>query len=180
MTAHKFLARGAIGPLTGFAWPVPPEGRPGAWVEADGALEQCSRGVHVCRTSDLAHWIHDELWELETSGDEIEGLDCVVVQRARLVRRVDGWEEDGRQRFAGACVDHATARLGETVDNAVLRLLEDARFLATNGYIAICAYTVALAVSRMASQEPSAYRREREWQSSWIANELLTRRTPAR
>ncbi len=100
---------GAIGPLSGFRWPVQTEGRPGAWVEAEGALDRCSRGVHVCRPSDLAHWIHDELWELETSGDEIDGLDCVVVQRARLVRRVDAWGQDGRQKFAGPCVEHAAA-----------------------------------------------------------------------
>src|SRR5258708_6519958 len=105
MMTHKFLAKGALGPLSGFAWPVPQGGAAGAWVEAVGPLALCARGVHVCRTSDLAHWIHDELWEVEADGDRIEGLDCVVVRRARLVRRIDDWGAAGGRRFADASVE---------------------------------------------------------------------------
>jgi len=180
MKAHKFLATGARGPLSGFAWPTPRGDSKGTWVEAEGALLQCSRGVHVCRPLDLAHWIHDELWEVETSGDEVDGLDCIVVRRARLVRRMDAWGVNGRQRFASACVEHAAAQVTETVADGVRQLLDDARFMATNGYVTISAYTAALAVGRIVSQEPSAYRREREWQSAWIASELLATHMPTR
>lgn len=175
MTTYKFLASGAVGPLSGFAWPVPSSGAPGAWVESVGPLALCARGVHVCRASDLAHWINDELWEVETDGEQLEGFDCVVVQRGRLVRRIDKWSGAGGERFAKACVEHAAAQARPA--DAISGLLEDGSFISANGYIALAAYTTALAVSRLRSDveaaEEEAYRRERAWQSAWLAHELL-------
>jgi hypothetical protein len=175
MMTHKFLAKGAIGPLSGFAWPVPGSGAPGAWVETVGPLALCARGVHVCRTRDLAHWIHDELWEVEAEGDQIEGLDCIVVQRARLVRRIDEWSAVGGRRFADACVEHAAAQAGPARADGTDGLLDDARFMATHGYIALGAFTAAVAVSRSGADAMAdeAYRLERAWQSAWIADQLL-------
>jgi hypothetical protein len=177
MKAHKFLAKGAVGPLSGFAWPTPAGDGPGAWVEIDGPLAPCARGVHVCRTIDLAHWIHDELWELEADGDPIEGLDCIVVQRARLVRRVDEWGGDGARRFTEACVEHAAAQAGPAPAGGIRDLLDDARFMANSGYVALSAYVAAIAVSRLGVEAPAAaYRRERSTQSAWIADHLLAPR----
>ena len=73
MKTYKFLAAGAKGPITGFQWPVPQLEAPGDWVEADGPLEAGGRGAHVCRPAGLAHWIHDELWEVEIDGGGIVG-----------------------------------------------------------------------------------------------------------
>jgi hypothetical protein len=174
MKTHKFLATGARGPLSGFAWPVPRAEVPGAWVAVEGPLAPCTRGVHVCRPGDLAHWIHDELWELEADGDQVDGLDCLVVRRARLVRRIDAWGGPGGQRFVGACVDHASAHVGATPGDTIRGLLEDARFMATSGYVALAAFTAALVVSRSEGEPDAAYRRERAWQSAWIVGELLT------
>jgi hypothetical protein len=171
---HKFLAKGARGPLSGFAWPTPAGGAPGAWIEIEGPLGECRRGVHVCDAPDLAHWIHDELWELETDGDWIAGTDCVVVRRARLVRRIDAWSA-AAQRFADACIEHASSQAAARPD--VVELLDDARMMAANGYAAMCAYTSAVAVGRSsADREIDAhYRRERAWQSKWIADHCLAR-----
>lgn len=179
MMTHKFLAKGAVGPLSGFAWPVPRSGAPGAWVEAVGPLELCARGVHVCRTFELAHWIHDdELWEVEADGDQIEGLDCIVVRRARLVRRIDAWSGGGRRSFGDACVEHAAAQVGAAPTDGVRDLLDDARFMVGSGYVALTAFTAALAVSRSSAEAAAegAYRLERAWQSAWIAEQLLTPR----
>ena len=173
MRAYKFLARGAIGPLSGFPWPAPVGDAAGAWVETTGPLALCARGVHVCRTFDLAHWLHDELWELEAGGDQIDGVDCIVVRRARLVRRIDAWSDGGAARFAAACIEHAAAQLDEA-DAAVLALLDDARMAAEYGYGAIAAYSAALAVARLGDGE-RGYRRERVWQAAWITGELLAR-----
>jgi hypothetical protein len=172
---HKFLAKGALGPLSGFAWPVPTGGAPGAWVEVDGVLTPCVRGVHVCRPSDLAHWIHDELWEVQADGDPIEGLDCLIVQRARLVRPIEAWGGQGARRFVDACVEHATTEAGPGATGEARGVLEDARFMANTGYVALTAYTAAIAVSRAGAEgrREDAYRRERVWQSSWIAERLL-------
>ena len=46
--AYKFLAPGAVGPFSGFAWPT---GTPGPWVEA--VPHTCATGVHACLVEDL-------------------------------------------------------------------------------------------------------------------------------
>jgi hypothetical protein len=178
MTAHKFLSHGAIGPLSGFTWPVPAGGEPGAWVEAVGPLVLCARGVHVCRAFELAHWVHDELWEVETDGEQLDGVDCIVVQRARLTRRIDSWNATGRRRFGDACIEHAAVQAGPESSDEVRALLDDARFMSEGGDAALTAFTAAVAVSRSSADAvlESAYRRERAWQSAWLADQLLTPR----
>jgi hypothetical protein len=166
MRAFKFLARGAVGPFSSFLWPAP-----GTWTEVEGPLGLCSRGVHVCRPQDLAYWLHDELWEVETSGEALEGIDCLLVRRARLLRRIDAWRTGGSTRFAEACVEHARALAGSTENAAVRDLLADALGAAQAGYPAVSAYTAALVVSKLHG-EP-AYRAERVWQAEWIVAELV-------
>ena len=173
---HKFLARGAVGPISRFSWPTPSldAGRPGAWVEVEGSLVPCAHGIHVCRPGDLAHWICDELWEVEVAGEAVDGLDCLIVARARLVRRVDAWSERGGGSFADACVEHAAEQTRGGPGEAVRELVDDARWMAKNGYVALGAFTAAVAVSRLSPGEvEDAFRRERAWQSAWIADGLL-------
>jgi hypothetical protein len=178
MKTYKFLASGAIGPMSSFHWPEPGAEAPGAWVEEQGPLELCLRGTHVCRAFELAHWLHAELWEVEVSGDRAEGIDCLVVQRARLLRRIDAWHEGGARRFAEACVEHA-ARVAERAPGGIPAVareyIEDAAICAKNGYPAVGAHAAALAVARSgpASDEHEAYRLERAWQSDWIAREVI-------
>jgi hypothetical protein len=179
MRTYKFLANGATGPISGFAWPRPTDDAPGSWVETDGALVLCANGSHLCRAQDLAHWLHDELWESEAAGEQFEGLDCLVVRRARLVRRIDAWHLGGSARFAEACAQHATeladrAPPGTTRDE-LEGLLGDAFSSARAGYIAVSAYASALAVAKLRdpSDQHDAYRRERAWQSEWIARVVI-------
>src|SRR5579871_4306964 len=110
-TAYKFLTRDATGPVSGFAWPLPQSIGPGAWVDAGpGKLDLCVRGAHVCRPEDLAYWLHDELWQVEVGGEQIEGIDCLVVRKARLMRRLDRWRDGGvATRFAEACITRGVA-----------------------------------------------------------------------
>ena len=178
MRAYKFLAKGAVGPLSGFRWPAPQAGTAGAWVTVAGALELCVNGSHVCRAGDLAHWLHDELWEIEAEGDQLEGLDCLVVRRARLVRRLHSWDDKGAATFAEACAQHATdlADLApKDVAAAARGLLEDAFLTARTGWPAVSAYASALAVAKLGdpADQDVAYRRERAWQSAWIARVVI-------
>lgn len=151
----KFLAAGAIGPLSRVAWPAP-----GQWLVTDGPLQAGRRGAHVCRAEDLAHWLHDELWKIEVAGEHLAAPDCVVVERARLIERVAGWDAN---RFAAACI----ARARETTDGPYLA---DADECLRYGYPAIAAYNAALA---LANGDEAAYAAARAWQSAWIVNELL-------
>jgi hypothetical protein len=113
--AYKFLSAGGVGPFSGYAWPLPRGGRPGAWVMAGSDAVLCRTAVHACRVSDLPWWLHDELWETELDGAVTAGRHKVMAPRARLVRRVDGWDAACGQRFADACAmrarDHAAAAL---------------------------------------------------------------------
>jgi hypothetical protein len=169
MMARKFLAGGARGPFSGVAWPRPTQATPGAWIVVDAELAQCVRGVHVCRNADLAYWIHDELWDVEVDGAAIEGVDCLVVARARLLRRIEAWTE-GRRQFAQASIEHAAASVGAAGNDAVRELLDDAQVVAKCGYPALAAYSAAVAVARGSGDDVvQRFREERAWQSVWIA-----------
>jgi hypothetical protein len=160
MRAYKFLARGATGTFSGVVWPAP-----GEWIDVEGSLDPGRNGVHVCRATDLAHWLNEELWAVDIDGEQVDGIDCVVVQRATLVRRIETWDADGARRFATACIDHAAVAGSELID--------DARDALHHGYVAVAAYSAALAVARRAAEVESAYAAERAWQSSWIYRELI-------
>jgi hypothetical protein len=124
---------------------------------------------------DLAHWLHDELWEVETDGEQKEGIDCIIVRRARHTRRIDAWSSGGAARFAEACIEHATS-LARTVSGDEVRgWLEDAKVAANSGYIAVSAFSSTLAASRVGAvtETENAYRRERRWQAAWIAHEVI-------
>jgi hypothetical protein len=171
MRTWKFLAKGAIGPISRFHWPT------GEWVEAEGPLGLCDSGAHVCRPEDLAHWLSDELWEVEVDGEIQQGLDCLVARRARLVRRVDAWSDGGHVRFAEACRAHAIELANAAGDEARTRAtgyIDDARQYLELGLVAVSAFCAAAAVAKLASpdEEETAYHRERAWQAAWIVRHL--------
>jgi hypothetical protein len=121
MIAYKFLCAGGLGPFSRYAWPLPRGERPGAWVMAPGDPTPCATAVHGCRVADLPWWLQDELWEAEFDGAIAAGRHKISAPRARLMRRVDGWDAACAQRFADACVlrsrDHAVRALARAGDN---------------------------------------------------------------
>jgi hypothetical protein len=102
MPAYKFTAAGGVGLFTGFPWPVPVRGRPGAWVGTEATIERCLRGVHACRIGHLPYWFGPELWEIELGGEVTQSAYKLVATKGRLVRRVEGWPELDRP-FAEDC-----------------------------------------------------------------------------
>jgi len=169
LRTFKFLARGARGPVSGFQWPAP-----GTWVETKGVIEPCVRGAHVCRVADLPYWLHDELWEMELAGEQVEGIDCLVARTARLVRRFEAWQRDASRSFVEACAQHAADLVAQAAEGARERAhgyVEDARECAEAHVVAFGAFSAAVAVGKLASVGDSvqAYRRERAWQADWLA-----------
>lgn len=80
-------AREAILGGTG-VWP-----EPGEWLEVEGPIRPCVRGLHLCRQQDLIRWamVGAVVWTVETTGPIVDDDDddCkVVVGRARLVEPV--------------------------------------------------------------------------------------------
>jgi hypothetical protein len=104
MIAYKFLRAGGMSPFTGFAWPVP-EGEPGPWIEAP--VEPCRRGIHACRRDDLPLWLGRELYEIELDGEIVEEPAKLVASRARLVRRIEDWDDRLRDEYTRTCADRA-------------------------------------------------------------------------
>lgn len=89
-------------------WPLPTENEPGDWLHSDGKIEPCVRGLHLCRRRDLVHWLGPAIFEAEYRGEMIVADDDkIVVSSARLLRRLDTWNEQTARLFAADCASRA-------------------------------------------------------------------------
>jgi len=102
--AYKFVRPDGTSVFTGFSW-TPPNGGPGPWVEAH--VEPCRSGIHACRPEHLPLWAGQVLYEVELDGEIVDDRTKVIAPRARLVRRLDAWEEGIRDRYTRMCGDRA-------------------------------------------------------------------------
>jgi hypothetical protein len=102
--AYKFLRRDGTSVYTGFRWPLPRE-EPGAWVDAP--VDPCRSGVHACRPADLPYWVGGWLYEMELAGEIVEEQTKVVASRARLLGRIDAWNDALRDAYTRMCADRA-------------------------------------------------------------------------
>ncbi|MBY9076578.1 hypothetical protein K1X13_17215 [Nocardioides sp. WL0053] len=133
MTWYKFLARGALGPFSGYTWPAPDGlGHPGEWLAAT-RLEPCRSGLHLLRPEDLPYWLCEELYTVEVEGEVVPHGSFVLARRARLVDRVGAWRQDAAVAFCEDC----TVRVR---DLAVEALRAEDR-LADAGRLAACGTT---------------------------------------
>jgi hypothetical protein len=173
MRAHKFLAPGALGPFSGFAWPGPDASRPGAWVEWDGPLVPCASGVHALRVGVLPAWLDDELWSVELEGPVVEDDGVLVAGRGRLVERVEAWDAAAAREFARGCVERARAYAAPPAPPRAAECAGDAasyadavrrpRDAAVVGYVAAHAAEAA---------GEGGLVRERAAQARWLADRL--------
>ncbi len=120
MILYKFLGRDRVALYTGYEWPVD------EWVETGGPLDLCANGLHACRRVNLPGWIDDELWLIELDGDQETHEDVVVAQRARLVRRVEAWDEPAMREF----IERTIWRLRDLIVLGLELHARDARDLA--------------------------------------------------
>ena len=163
MIAYKFLDPGATSPFTGFRW-SPPDGGPGAWVEAP--VEPCRSGIHACRRDDLPLWLGRVLYEIELDGEIVEERNKVIASRGRLLRRIDAWDEI-RVKFTRMCADraHELAR----AEPALSALDDDIEPSIPDGAAMLGFMAAAIAEERGGMD---AYRAERERQAAWLAERL--------
>jgi hypothetical protein len=192
MIAYKFLRSGAAGLVSGFHWPTPDAGSPGAWVHAASPVRECGTGIHVCRAPDLPYWMCDELWAIEIEGAVVEGTDMLIAPSGRLLYRFSGWTRAGQQRFVEACRDRAARVIGQAPPDrrqhadAFMGHMDNYQQLEWTPLGALC---TALAIASTyggpddAAVVKAAFRQERVWQSRWLIENLgLTldsERTPA-
>ena len=166
MIAYKFLRRDGTGPFTRHPWPLPDGGGPGAWVEAP--VVPCRSGIHACRPADLPLWLGRELYEVELDGEIVEERAKVVAPRARLLRRIDAWDDATRDAFTRDCADRAQTLVREAGPELAAweAVVEPsvAEGPALLGFIA----------ARIAEERDGvdAYRAERARQVAWLTTRL--------
>lgn len=97
----KCLKKGRIAPYSNFQWP-----EVGTWVEVEGPLSLCKNGIHLCREENLVDWLNDEIYEAEYEGERIDAKSKVLVRKARLIRKLETWNERTSILFACDCAEH--------------------------------------------------------------------------
>jgi hypothetical protein len=88
--------------VPGFHW-----AEPAHWLEVEGDLEPCRNGLHVCTVGQILRWLAEELWlvEVDDAAGLVDAGDKMAARRARLVGRVDGWDERSARLFAADCAE---------------------------------------------------------------------------
>jgi hypothetical protein len=73
----------------------------------DAPVEPCRSGIHACRRDDLPLWVGPVLYEIELGGEIPAGPAKLVASRARLLRRVEAWDDRLRDSYTRMCADRA-------------------------------------------------------------------------
>ena len=165
MIAYKFLTRDGTSVFTGFRWPLPDTG-PAEWVEAE--VEPCRSGVHACAPEHLPLWAGTVLYEVELDGEVVEDRTKLIAPRARLVRRIDAWEEAVRDGYRRACADRA-----HELAQSASRPLEQWG-AAIEPSVPEGPALLGFMAARIAEEldGPAAYHAERARQTEWLVREL--------
>jgi hypothetical protein len=174
--AYKVLNDGRSA-FTGWAWPLPSGETPGEWVQATGQIGLCVNGIHASNTAQLPQWLGDEIWEVELDGEILRVDPALVATRARLIRRVQEWNEPARMAFCEDCAHRA--RGIATRSGAGTEIYEEkiAPFT-VRGMAAAVGYWTALLTGEAATGQRAgteydvAFAAERDAQAVWLRREL--------
>ncbi len=103
---YKFLKEDGLSTHADHPWPLPTATEPGAWVEVEGELIACRNGLHSCTEKNLVRWMAPHLYRLEYDGEVIDDDEKSFGRRARLVERIDAWNDRTARLFAVDCAEH--------------------------------------------------------------------------
>ena len=111
MTYYKVLAVDGVSPQHGGSgkWFVPKGGRVGKWMPAIKDISSCSRGYHFVTLEQLPRWIGPTLYEVEVRGQIIHESDKSVAEQARLVRRIETWNDKTLRLYAADCAERVVS-----------------------------------------------------------------------
>ena len=111
MTYYKVLAVDGVSPQHGGSgkWFVPKGGRVGEWMPAIKDISSCSRGYHFVTLEQLPRWIGPTLYEVEVRGQIIHESDKSVAEQARLVRRIETWNNKTLRLYAADCAERVVS-----------------------------------------------------------------------
>jgi len=69
-------------------------------------LNPCEHGYHLCRKKDIMKWLDEEIWIAEGRGHKIICDNKVVFQQARIIKKLDTWNDITARLFACDCAEH--------------------------------------------------------------------------
>ena len=186
MTYYKVLAEDGISPQHGGSgkWFIPKGKRVGKWMPAIKGIRPCARGYHFVNIEQLPQWLGPTLYEIEVRGQVIHQADKSVAEQARLVRKVETWNDKTLRLFAADCAervlglyekqypndDRPCKAIQAARDFANGLINKDAAYAAANAAYAAyaAAYAAANAVDAAANAAYAAANAaaaaEREWQ----------------
>jgi hypothetical protein len=128
----------------------------------------CQRGYHLCRAKDLIEWLNVEIYEAEGRGKSIRDKDKDVFEQARLIRKIESWNEKTARLFAADCAEHVLPIFEKTFpdDKRPREAIQAARDFA-NGKISVAAGAAAWAAEEAAwAAEKAAWAAAR---AAWAA-----------
>ena len=80
----------------------------GEWMPViDGELLPCVNGYHLCRREDLVEWLGEAIYEAEYRGEMVKSDNKVVVREARIIRKLDNWNDRTARLFVCDCAEQS-------------------------------------------------------------------------
>jgi hypothetical protein len=151
-------------------WHLPTKNNDGTWTPGKwmkpikGELVPCENGYHICRTRDLIQWLNEEIYEAEYRGEIIKDDNKCIVREARLLHKIETWNEKTARLFAADCAERALSLLEKIYpdDKRPRQAIRAARDYA-NGKITQDELSAAESATRSAAWL-AAWSAERRWQ----------------
>ena len=155
-------------------WHLPQGRRPGRWMPRIKELIPCAWGYHVVRRSRVLEWLGPEIWVCEIDGRRIIYDDNIVVERARLLYKVGGWDKKSQKAFAHDCATHAAAggNTSRTVAPAAFIAARNAVHAVANRISGVGGLSWFTTVAGDANNK--AFAAERSWQTNRLFRKYLT------
>jgi hypothetical protein len=164
-TFYKVLAVDGVSPQHGGSgkWFLPKGKRAGKWMPKIDNIKPCQRGYHFVMLSQLPQWLGPTLYELEVRGEVINLSDKSVAQQARLIRKVDTWNDKTLRLFAADCAEHVLGLYESKYpnDNRPRNAIQAARDFA-NGRISLDELNAAAYAANAADAAAAAYAADAE------------------
>jgi hypothetical protein len=162
-------------------WRLPTKNKDGTWIpgkwmpKITGELVPCNNGYHICRKEDLIYWLDKEIYEVEYRGEIIEDDDKCVVREARLLCKVEAWNEKTARLFAADCAEKVLPIFEKQYpeDNRPRLAIKATRDYA-NGKITQDELSAAESAARSAA-ESAAWSAVRRWQTKRLFKYLTAK-----
>ena len=98
-------------------WNLPKNGKPGKWMPKIENISSCVRGYHLCEAGDLIEWLNEEIYEAEGRGKSVRDGNKTVFEQARLIRKIEGWNDRTARLFACDCAERVLPIFEKHVPN---------------------------------------------------------------